>query len=295
MELILSFLKYLEFEKRYSKRTVESYHSDLIQFYNFCSEHAALDDLRKVQAVTVRDWIIYLVENGSQNRSVNRKISALKSFYKYLHRLNLIDVNPAQRIDSLKVKKRLPVFVPETHMEHFTDEASLSDDFFGVRNKTILELLYFTGIRLSEVINIKVNDFDPINLTIKVHGKRNKDRNIPITGPFKDRVLTYIKLRNDSFGKTSNTFLFVTRKGEKLYPKLVYRVVNAALSGITTINKKSPHVLRHTFATHMLNNGAEINAIKELLGHANLAATQIYTHNTFEKLKKIYKQAHPRA
>jgi integrase/recombinase XerC len=180
-------------------------------------------------------------------------------------------------------------------MDRFADEVNFNDDFSGNRNKLLIELLYFTGIRLSELVNMKEIDFDSSNLSIKVHGKRNKDRIIPITDQFKNRLLNYIQLKKENFGSTENSFLFITCKGEKIYPKLVYRVVNSALSKITTIDKRSPHVLRHTFATHMLNNGAEINAIKELLGHANLAATQVYTHNTFEKLKKIYKQSHPRA
>jgi integrase/recombinase XerC len=295
MDQIVSFLKYLEFEKRYSTRTVVSYHTDLLQFADFCLKNSAIESILNVESLTIRDWIVYLLDAGYTNRSVNRKISALKSFYKYLLRNKFIESLPVTKIESLKNKKRLPVFVPESKISQLAEEIDWGEGFSGYRNALIVQMLYFTGMRLSELLFLKDTDFDHSNLSIKVLGKRNKERLIPITPQFSSEIVKYIGLKHEVFDETSSQYLFVTDKGTRLYPNFVYRVVKSALSLITTMDKRSPHVLRHTFATHMLNNGAEINAIKELLGHANLAATQIYTHNTFEKLKKIYKQAHPRA
>jgi len=295
MEHILSFLKYLEFEKRYSNRTIESYQIDLMQFLDFCAKIANIQELTLVQSIVMRDWIVYLLDSGISNRSVNRKISAVKSLFKYLLRKGIILTNPLSRIESLKNKKRLPVFVTEAKMDLLLDEKIWENNFSGIRNRLIIEVFYLTGIRLSELINLKVYDIDISSSLIKVLGKRNKERIVPISKELKVSIEEYIDFKYQLFGKLEHDFLFVTHKGEKLYSKLVYRIVKDLLTAITTMDKKSPHVLRHTFATHMLNNGAGINAIKELLGHANLAATQVYTHNTFEKLKKIYKLAHPRA
>ncbi len=295
MDYIVSFLNHLEYEKRYSKKTIESYQIDLLQFQQYCTS-IGIDEgqLIKADSKLVRSWVVSLLENSCSNRSVNRKISTLKSFYKYLLRQGCIDVNPLVKVESLKNKKKLPVFVTQNQIQQLFDEIDFGGDFEGCRNKLIIELFYNTGIRLAELINIKCNDIDQANLTLKVLGKRNKERFIPIMLSMVATIDHYIELRNQRFGDTS-AYLFVTDKGEKMYPNLVYRVVRTALSLVTTLDKRSPHVLRHTFATHMLNNGAEISAIKELLGHSNLAATQVYAHNTFEKLKKIYKQAHPRA
>jgi integrase/recombinase XerC len=292
MEHILSFLKYLEFEKRYSKLTVESYQIDLLQFVDFCKSKANIIDLTTIEPITVRDWIVFLLDSGISNRSVNRKLSALKSYFRYLQKHEIVLYNPLVKIDSLKIKKRLPVFVTETKMEQVFGE-NKEGEFSDLRNLLIIEILYSTGIRLSELIHLKQADIDFSGSLIKVLGKRNKERLIPVSEILLDNIKIYIQAKLST--NSGNEFLFYTDKGEKLYPKFVYRIVNNALSMVTTMDKRSPHVLRHTFATHLLNNGAGINAIKELLGHANLAATQIYTHNTFEKLKKIYKQAHPRA
>lgn len=294
MECILSFLKYLEFEKRYSKRTVESYHIDLVQFCDFCTSKANIEDITKVEPFSVRDWIVFLLDSGISNRSVNRKLSALNSLFRYLQRMEMVVSNPLSKIDSLKIKKRLPVFVSETKMGQLLDDVLCGTEFTDLRSMLILDMFYLTGIRLSELINIKEKDIDFSGSTIKVLGKRNKERIIPVTKELLQNCNKYLQVRNQEV-PIKCEFLFVTHKGEKLYPKLVYRTVKNALTSVTTMEKRSPHVLRHTFATHMLNNGAGINAIKELLGHENLAATQIYTHNSFEKLKKIYKQAHPRA
>lgn len=295
MDQILSFLKYLEFEKRYATRTIEAYQSDLTQFADFCLEKAVLESIVNAQSLTIRDWVVYLLDSGCSNRSVNRKISALKSFYKYLLGNKIIEASPVNKIESLKNKKRLPVFVPESKMDQLASEVNWGEGFYGLRNAMMFQMLYFTGMRLSELIALKESDYDQYNLNVKVLGKRNKERIIPVTPQFSSEIIKYIDEKHEIFGADNSQYLFVTDNGSKLYPNFVYRAVKSTLSQVTTMDKRSPHVLRHTFATHMLNNGAEINAIKELLGHANLAATQVYTHNTFEKLKKIYKQAHPRA
>ena len=294
MNYILSFLNYLEFEKRYSKLTIESYQTDLLQFKNYCNS-INKGELLIADAKLIRGWIVVLLEDDCQNRSVNRKISALKSFYKFLLRQGYISSNPLLKVESLKIGKQLPVFVTENQTDRLFNDVEFGTDFSGVRNKLILDLLYATGIRLSELINLKCKDIDKTNLTIKVFGKRSKERIIPITMEMVRTIDNYLDFIEKEGHSVRIEYLLVTDKGEKLYPKFVYRVVTAAINLVSTQAKKSPHVLRHTFATHMLNNGAEINAIKELLGHSSLAATQVYTHNTFEKLKKIYKQAHPRA
>jgi integrase/recombinase XerC len=292
MDYILSFLNNLEYEKRYSKRTIESYQIDLLQFNLFCDK---IDlQLLLADSKLIRSWIVSLLEGGCSNRSVNRKISTLKSFYKYHLRQGSISINPLVKVDSLKIKKKLPVFVTENQIKRLFDDIEFGADLAGNRNKLIIELFYLTGIRLTELINLKFKDIDHANLTIKVLGKRNKERVIPVTIGMLKSIDCYIdQLRKEV--DESSEYLFTTEKGMKMYPNLVYRIVKTALGLVTTLDKRSPHVLRHTFATHMLNNGAEISAIKELLGHSSLAATQVYTHNTFEKLKKIYKQAHPRA
>jgi integrase/recombinase XerC len=293
MDYIISFLNYLEFEKRYSKRTTESYRTDLLQFEQYCTQIGD-KELLLTDSKIVRGWVVYLLEGGCKNRSVNRKISALKSFYRFLLKQGYINTNPLVKVESLKIGKQLPVFVTPNQTRQLFDEIEFGTGFIGSRNKLILELLYATGVRLSELINIKTKDIDRSNLTIKVFGKRNKERLIPITLALLKAIDAYTELKENEANSVSE-YVLVTNKGTKLYPKLVYRVVTEYLKLVTTLDKKSPHVLRHTFATHMLNNGAEISAIKELLGHSSLAATQVYTHNTFEKLKKIYKQAHPRA
>lgn len=293
-----SFIKYLQFEKRYSSHTIRSYSIDLDQFISFCKHSLKHFDPLNISHKIIRSWIVYLMENNISPRSVNRKITTLKSFYKFLIREKLITHNPLDKILSPKINKKLPFFVEEAHMNILLSSTSgidFGDDYEGFRNRLIIEMFYLTGIRLSELINLKNTDVDTQNLTIRVLGKQNKERIIPFSKNFKKSIDEYVEKKNKSLNLQQSNYFFLTKKGNKIYEKLVYRVVNKYLHFVTTIEKKSPHILRHTFATHILNKGADLNAIKELLGHANLSATQIYTHNTFEKLKKIYKQAHPRA
>lgn len=292
---IKAFLDYLQFEKRYSDHTINSYSNDLNSFYNFCSEKEKSIDITKIDHKIIRNWIINLIDQNLSTRTVNRKLSSLKSFYKYLMKTNIIKNNPLVKIQTPKSKKTLPSFVEQSHMNMLLDNIDFGDDFKSIRDRFIIELFYFSGIRLSELINLKIEDFDIQNKNFKVLGKRNKERIIPMTSELLSSYSKYLLLRDKIDTIKNHHYLFVTEKGNILYKKLVYRVVNKYLTYVTTINKKSPHVLRHTFATHMLNNGADLNAVKELLGHANLSATQVYTHNTFEKLKNIYNQAHPRS
>jgi integrase/recombinase XerC len=235
------------------------------------------------------------MENNISSSSVHRKISCLRVFFRYLRKEGIVKNDPLEKVVLPKRRKRLPQFVSEESLDSLLDNNNFGDDFSGIRNRAIIEMLYLTGMRRSEMINLRNTDIDLHEAVIKVTGKRNKQRIIPLTKPFTKELENYIIIR-DKIGTSGNgDWFFITEKGNKLYDKYVYNIVKGYLSMVTTIEKKSPHVLRHTFATHMLNRGADLNAIKELLGHANLSATQVYTHNTFEKLKKIYKQAHPRA
>jgi len=292
--LVQNFEHYLKFEKRFSNHTSRAYIDDLNQFRQYLSEHYNIHNIYEVDYQIVRSWIVMLLESDISPRSANRKISSLKSFYRYLLKNNEVTKNPMLKVTAPKTSKKLPLFVEQEKMNALFDESLFENSFTGHRDKTILELFYGTGMRLSELCNITLQNINMYQSQIKVLGKRNKERIIPLTDNLKKVISTYIEMRNQ-LQDVQSDFLFVTDKGKKTYPKLVYRIVNYYLNLVTTQHKKSPHVLRHTFATHMLNNGAELNAIKEILGHANLSATQVYTHNTVEKLKKVYKQAHPRA
>ena len=282
------FLQFLEHEKRYSVHTIKSYSTDLEQFIQFLSSEFQVNTVKNVNFQFVRSWIAKLLNENISARSVNRKITTLKTYFRFLIREDIINQSPMQKIISPKTSKRLPVFVEQVKMEKLLNEIDFGVGFLAQRDRLILELFYFTGIRLSELINLKNKDINYSDSTILVLGKRKKERLIPLTSD----ILSKIKKLNAS---NKSKYLFTTDKGKQISTKQVYRLVNKYLSMVTTLGKKSPHILRHTFATHMLNNGADINAIKELLGHANLSATQIYTHNTIEKLKTVYKQAHPRA
>lgn len=290
------YIQYIQYEKRYSKHTVIAYTKDLDQFFSFISEQYETTDIKNINYSIVRSWLVNLMENSISTRTINRKLSTLKSFFKFLIREGEISENPMHKIISPKSSKRLPAFIEQEKINFLFDEIDFGEGFNAIRDKTILELFYATGMRLSELVNLKETDFNFSYNTVKILGKRNKERIIPFSNKLKVLLNEYLTEKNKKFNlEESGKFLFVTEKGKKTYNKLIYRIVKSYLSKITTLNKRSPHVLRHTFATHMLNNGADLNTIKELLGHSNLSATQIYTHNTIDKLKSIYKQAHPRA
>jgi len=286
------FKQYLVSEKRFSTHTVEAYLNDIKQYLDFCEENSA-NSLTADHKI-IRNWIVSMLKSKYSTRSVNRKISSVKTYYKFLKRSELIKIDPSQKINLVKNDKKLPHFVEAENMDFLLDEVEFPDNYEGLRDKLIINLLYYTGMRRSELINLKVSDIDIAGKKVKVLGKRNKERLIPLTKEMLYIYNVYIEKRNELF-IGSEDYVFLTKKGKKLYPKSVYYTVNKYLNLVTKIDKRSPHVLRHSFATHLLNNGADINAVKELLGHANLSATQIYTHNTFEKLKRVYKQAHPRA
>jgi integrase/recombinase XerC len=289
-----SFLQYLQIEKRYSLHTVRSYLNDLDQFYAFLSSLGLPDDPAEVTSHDIRAWIVSMLDNNYTTVSVHRKISCLRVFYRYLRKEGIMKHDPLEKVVLPKRKKNLPVFIEEEALKNLLDNYSFGDGFAGIRNRTIIELLYMTGMRRSELIGLRDNDVDLSESSLKVTGKRNKQRIIPLVRTFIARLEEYIKIRNESVETLNNGWFFITDKGNKLYDKYVYNTVTSYLTMVTTIEKKSPHILRHTFATHMLNHGADLNSIKELLGHANLSATQIYTHNTFEKLKEVYEKRHPR-
>lgn len=294
MQLIEKYLKYLRYERNYSSHTEISYSEDLLQFATFLKNECEDIDIKSVDADIIRKWVVSLMENKLTARSANRKLSALKSFFKYLLRTGEVTKDPTRRVSGPKIKRPLPSFVDDKDMELVLDEVDGESIFEQVRNKTMLELFYVTGMRRAELIGLKDIDIDLSAGNIQVTGKRNKQRLIPFSNNTKSLLEEYIIIRNEQVENLSG-YLFVKKNGEKLYPMLVYRIVSQNLKWIPTLSKTSPHVLRHTFATAMLNNGADINAVKELLGHSSLAATEIYTHTSFEELKKIYNKAHPRA
>ena len=283
------FLAYLTFEKRYSPHTIEAYSNDLQQFATFL-ETENESDLLTVNHSTVRSWIVELIDKGKTNKSVNRKLASLRTYYKWLRKEGKLDHSPMAKIQGPKNEKRLPVFARENDLKEEKLAFIFDNDFEGTRDRLMFELFYQTGIRLSELIGLKETDFS--NGQIKVLGKRNKERIIPISTDLEKLIYSYIQLKNSVIAKSN--YLFVLSNGNKLYPTVVYRKINHYLGLATNLDKKSPHVLRHTFATHMLNRGSGLETLKDLLGHANLSATQVYTHNSFAQLTSIYSQAHPR-
>lgn len=295
VSLIQSFLDYLKFQKRYSQHTIISYQNDLTSFFDFIEIQFAIQSLSEINASFARSWLASLKEKGIESKSINRKISTLKSFFKYQLKKGIIPTSPMATIVSTKVKKRLPQFVAENDINTLFNYMEFPDNWNGKTHRLVFHLLYNTGIRQAELINLKEAHIDTGNSTIKVLGKGNKERILPVSNELTQLIKKYVTDKQTELVLGDREILLVSEKGKKLYPKYVYTVVKKYLAAVTTIDKKSPHVLRHTFATHLMNNGADINAVKELLGHSSLAATQIYTHNTIEKLKEVYKKAHPKA
>ncbi|MFZ5972967.1 MAG: tyrosine-type recombinase/integrase [Bacteroidota bacterium] len=292
--MIDSFLKYLQFEKRYSAKTVLSYQTDLLQFEAFLRQTFETNETQAAHFGMIRGWITELSDAGLEATSINRKIATLRSYFKFLLKQEAITQNPMTKVRVLKTHKKLPQFVNETDMVKILDQVSFADDLEGYRDRLILELFYGTGIRLTELIQLKDTSVRLPDRTIRVLGKRNKERIVPFPASLVPLIEKYRTQRNKEIPKNEHGLLLVTNTGEALYPMLVQRLIRKYL-GVAATEKKSPHVLRHTFATHLLNKGAEINAVKDLLGHTSLAATQVYTHNTIDKLKKIFDKAHPKA
>jgi len=291
--LITSFLNYLSFEKKYSKHTVTAYKNDLLSFQGFCFEEFDSKDIGNINYSQIRNWLVYLSNSKITNRSINRKISSLKSFYKFLLKIDHIKESPLQKHKSLKTPKQIQVPFSEKEIFKALNTEIDETDFESVRDRLIVELLYSTGMRRAELINLKMADIDIVNETVKILGKRNKERIVPLLNSVKKSLKDYIKIR--SYNETKESYLLITKKGKKLYDMLVYRVINNYFSSVSSKVKKSPHIIRHSFATHLLNEGADLNSVKELLGHSSLASTQVYTHSSLGKIKEVYNQAHPRS
>jgi integrase/recombinase XerC len=294
MKELQTFIEYLTNEKRFSVNTVRAYRDDIGSFYSFIGEHAGYPVI-EASAEDVRAWLISFASKKLSPRTYKRKLSSLKAFYKFLLREGVVSKNPTETVLTPKHRNPLPDFFSEKELDNLFDYVVFSATYEGARDEIILNTFYYTGIRLSELINLKTADIDFSLKQIKVTGKRNKQRYIPVSDSYLKLLDSYLKKRADKVTANSMDCLVLTSKGKPAYPRLIQRIVNKYLSQVTTSNKKHPHKIRHSFATQMLNNGADLNAVKELLGHANLAATEVYTHNTYEKLKSIYKQAHPRA
>jgi integrase/recombinase XerC len=296
---IEDFTNYLSYEKHFSPHTITAYTKDLAQFSVFLKDQFDVTETSAIGHQMIRSWLVQLMNDHVSPRSVGRKLSTLKTFYRYLLREGIGESSPLAKVQPPKMEKRLPVFVEESQMQRLFDQdeqeaqIAFGDDFKGKRNRLLIMIFYTTGIRLSELIGLKQHDIDFYKRTIKVLGKRNKERIIPVTQELVAEITAFMKLKSEA--GMPDQYLLLTDRGNKMYPRLVYTIVKTYLSSVTSIEKRSPHVLRHTFATHLLNNGADLNAIKELLGHASLAATQVYTHNSIERLKNIYKNKHPRA
>jgi len=293
MPMVESFIKYVQLEKRFSPHTITAYSKDLQQFSKFLVDTFEILEIEKAEHAQLRSWVVHLMDSGVTSRTVNRKIVSLKSFYKFLQRRECIEINPASRLKSLRVSKDLPNFVKEGEMDNLLDHLAFEEGFSGQRDKLLLEMLYATGMRLSELIGLTNKSINYYEKTVKVLGKRNKERIMPLHQEVIDQVEKYKILKSEISSKSEK--LLITNAGNDLYPQFVYNTVKRYLTHVTTLTKRSPHVLRHTFATHLLNKGADLNAVKDLLGHASLASTQVYTHNSIEKLKAVFDQAHPKA
>ncbi len=300
--LIESFVQYIRYEKNFSSHTVVSYKNDLNQFEKFVVSKMETFDPKLIDASFIRQWIIHLMGEGYSPLSVNRKLSSLKSFFRYLYKLSLVDSQPFKKVSGPKVNKMLPNFVKEKEMDVILAEESFGNSFEDVRDKTILEVFYGTGMRCAELASLKDGDVDLETCMLRVTGKRNKQRLIPFSVALKNVLQSYFECREQFFRNQDSSDMdylpqafFVRKNGRPLTNSIIYNMVKKRLSAVSGLSKRSPHVLRHSFATGMLNNGADLNAVKELLGHASLASTEVYTHTTFEELKKVYHQAHPRA
>ena len=293
MDFIEKFLEYLLLEKKYSPNTVKAYKRDLSSFQEFLAVNYFQNDLLDVNYSQIRAWLVDLVEADISNRTINRKMSSLKSFYKFLQKSEQIKINPLSNHKALKVPKKIQIPFTYKEINDVILNIDEDDEFISIRNRLIVEILYSTGIRRIELINLKEIDINLEGKLIKVLGKRNKERYVPILDSVKILIEKYLKLKKDI--ENSSDVFFITAKGNKLYETLVYRVINSYFSRVSSKVKKSPHILRHSFATHLLNEGADLNSVKELLGHSSLASTQVYTNNTLETLKKVYNQAHPRS
>jgi integrase/recombinase XerC len=293
--MVENFLQYLQFEKRYSNHTLTAYGNDLKQFFIFINATFGETEYQNISHQYIRSWLVDLMNNGNSAKSINRKLSSVKSFFKFLLKEGIIKKSPLNKVVPPKIPKRLPVFVEEKSMDELLNNTPFENNYNGLRDKLIIELLYNCGLRRAELINLLIKNCNIAQLQIKVIGKGNKERIIPISKNLSLLIDEFLKSRNFLNKIVDTEYLLLSESGCKMYDSLVYRVVKTNLSLVTTIKKKSPHVLRHTFATHLTNEGADINAIKELLGHSSLAATQVYTHNSIEKLKKAFNQAHPRS
>lgn len=291
---IESFISYLQLEKNYSRHTIKAYEKDVTEFSEFCSIEYNLTSIAEVSYTIVRSWIVFMSNKEVSNRTINRKISSLRAYYRFLQKINQISVSPLVKHKALKTNKKIEVPFSEKEMEKILSEIPFDNDFEGVRDKLIIELLYTTGIRRAELVGLQLKDINDSNSTLKVLGKRNKERILPLLPSTISMLQEYVLLRSKLEKIADSSYLFLTKSGLKIYETLVYRTINRYFSLVSPKVKKSPHILRHTFATHLLNRGADLNSVKELLGHSSLASTQVYTHNSIAELKKVHLKAHPR-
>lgn len=295
MSSLDSFISYLSLEKNYSVHTVKAYRKDIEEFVFFSIEEFEINDIDEVEYGIIRSWIVSLVNKSISNRTINRKVASLKAFYRFLQRIEKIAANPLAKHKALKTSKKIEVPFSELEMQNVLQQLIFKDDFEGRRDKLIIELLYTTGMRRAELINLKLEDVDLNRNTILVLGKRNKERIVPLLSSTKELFFSYLDERKNLEQIFDERVVFLSKAGVKIYETLVYRVINKYLSEVSSKVKKSPHILRHTFATHLLNKGADLNSVKELLGHSSLASTQVYTHNSIAELKKVHSASHPRS
>ncbi len=292
---LAAFQSYLSLEKNYSPHTIKAYSRDISDFSVFAQAEFDIEDPKESNYSIVRSWIVKLVGQGLSNRSVNRKISSLNTYYKFLVKVEALDSNPLAKHKALKTAKKVEIPFSEEEMNDIIQQIEYTNDFEGLRDKLIIELLYTTGIRRAELINLRTIDFDLYQKTLRVVGKRNKERIIPLLDSTMDLYRQYLEFRKEQIEGAEESHVFLSKSGSKIYETLVYRIINRYFSKVSSKVKKSPHILRHTFATHLLNKGADLNAVKELLGHSSLASTQVYTHNSIAELKKVHATAHPRS